>query len=125
MVSNLRLYSETLLRNMQRFVEIGDSHGAQIIRNSCAGCVGHLAVLCDFIGRLEPNSKPQMDDICDWSLERLGDLTQGMHFDEYTYLDLLLKVCRWADCPWRKKVHTVFALVRSRGKDRWSCSIRE
>jgi hypothetical protein len=35
-----------------------------------------------------------MDTVCDWSLERLGTLTKGMSFDEYTYLDLLLKVGR-------------------------------
>jgi len=33
-----------------------------------------------------------MDAICDSSLERLGRLTQEMNFEEYTYLDLLLKV---------------------------------
>ena len=75
-------------------MEIGDTHGAEIIQNSCVGCLAHLSVLCDFIGRLEPNSKPRMDTVCDWSLERLGTLTTGMSFDEYTYLDLLLKVGR-------------------------------
>ena len=84
----------SLLRNIQQFVKIGDSHGAEIIQNSCAGCLAHLAMLCEFIGRLEPNSKPRMDDICDWSLKQLGDLTRGMSFDEYTYLDLLLRVRR-------------------------------
>jgi hypothetical protein len=54
---------------MQRFVEFGDNHGAAIIQTSFLGCLVHLAVLCDFIGRREPNSRPQMDDICDWSLE--------------------------------------------------------
>ena len=51
------------------------------------------------MGRFEPNSKPQMDDICDWSLEQLGDLTQGICFEEYTYLDLLLRVRRWVVRP--------------------------
>ena len=94
MISNLCQYSETLLRNIRRFVEIGDSLGAEIIQNSCVCCLSHLAVLCDLIGQLEPNSKPRMDDICDWSLERLGDLTQEMYFEEYTYLDLLMRVRR-------------------------------
>lgn len=79
---------------MRRFVQLGDSHGAEIIQSSCVGCLAHLAMLCDFVGRQEPNSKPQMDEICDWSLGQLGDLTQEMSFDEYTYLELLLKVCR-------------------------------
>ena len=80
---------------MRRFMEFGDSHGAEIIQSSCVGCLAHLAVLCDFVGRQEPNSKPQMDEICDWSLGQLGDLTQEMCFEEYTYLDLLLKVRCW------------------------------
>ena len=93
-VPELRQYSENLLRNARRFVEIGDIHGAEIIQGSCVGCFAHLAALCNFIGWLEPNSKPQMDEICDWSLEQLGDLTQAMGFDEYTYFDLLLRVRR-------------------------------
>ena len=75
-------------------MEIGDTHGAEIIQNSCVGCLAHLAVLCDLICRLEPNSKPRLDAICDWSLMQLSGLTQGMCFDEYTYLDLLLRVRR-------------------------------
>ena len=92
MVIRLDEYSDTLVRNIRRFTEIGDDHGAEIIQSSCVGCLAHLALLCDSISRLEPNSKPQMDAICDSSLERLGRLTQEMNFEEYTYLDLLLKV---------------------------------
>ena len=91
-VGQLHEYSETLLRNLRRFLEIGDTHGAEIIQNSCAGCLAHLAVSCDLISRLEPNAKLRMDALCDWSLEQLGGLTLGMNFGEYTYLDLLLRV---------------------------------
>ena len=93
LVTRLDQYSNALLRNIQRFIEIGDDGGAEIIQGSCVGCLAHLAVLCDFISRLGPNSKLQMDTICDLSLERLGRLTQETNFDEYTYLDVLLKVC--------------------------------
>ncbi|KAF9643250.1 hypothetical protein BDM02DRAFT_3123697 [Thelephora ganbajun] len=92
LVTRLDEYSDTLLQNIQSFQNIGDNHGAEIIQGSCVSCLAHLAVLCDLVGRLEPNSKPQMDAICDSSLERLGDLTQGMNFDEFTYLDLLLRI---------------------------------
>jgi hypothetical protein len=94
LVSRLDEYSDALLRNIRRFLEIGDSHGAEIIQNSCVGCLAHLAVLCDLTSRLEPNFKPQMDAVCDSSLERLGHLTQEMSFDAYTYFDLLLGVRR-------------------------------
>lgn len=95
LVTRLDECSIALLRSAQRFLEFGDGHGAEIIQSSCVGCLAHLAVLCDLVGRLEPNSKPQMDTICYSSLERLGHLTEGMSFDgyTYTYFDLLLKVC--------------------------------
>ena len=77
-------------------MEIGDICGAEIIQHACICCLAHLAVLCDLMGRLEPNSKPQMDTVCDWSLARLGEVTQEIGFEEYTYLDLMLRVRRWA-----------------------------
>ena len=92
LVIRLDEYSDTLLQNAQRFTEIGDGLGAEIIQSSCVSCLAHLAVLCDLVSRLEPNSKPQMVAVCDSSLERLGRLTQEVNFDEYTYLDLLLRV---------------------------------
>ena len=117
-------YSDTLLGNIRRFIEIGDIHGAEIIQGGCVGCLAYLAVLCDLLGRLEPNSKPQMDAVCDSSLERLGHLTQEMDFEEYTYLDLLVKVRH----PVGHKFLTVkkvimTSMIRFRGKSRWSCSI--
>ena len=96
-MTRLDEYSDTLLENIRRFVEIGDRHGAEIIQGGCVGCLAYLAVFCDLVGRLEPNSKPQMDAICDSSLERLGRLTQEIDFEEYTYLDLLVKVRHLVD----------------------------
>jgi len=93
-VTRLDEYSNTLLRNIRTFQQIGDTQGAEIIQGSCVGCLGHLAVLCDLASRSEPTSKVQMDTICYSSLERLGHLTQDMDFEEYTYFDLLLKVRR-------------------------------
>ena len=92
LVTRLDECSDTLLRNIRRFVETGDTHGAEIVQGGCVGCLAHLAVVCDLVGRLEPNSKPQMDTVCDSSLERLGSLTQETNFEEYTFLDLLLEV---------------------------------
>ena len=92
LVTRLDEYSGTLLRNIRTFLQIGDTQGAEIIQSSCVGCLAHLAVLCDLIGRSQPNTKPRMDIVCDSSLERLGQLTQEMNFEEYTYFELLLKV---------------------------------
>ena len=96
LVNRLNEYCDALLRATRVFLQIGDSQGAEIVQSSCVGCLAHLAVLCGFVGRLEPNSKPQMDAVCDSSLERLGNLTQEMSFDGYTNLDLLLRVSHWA-----------------------------
>ena len=92
LVARLDEYSDTLLRHLQRFLDVGDRRGAEVIQSSCVACLAHLAVLCDLISGLEPNSKPQMDAVCDSSLERLGHLAQGMRIDGYTYLDVLLGV---------------------------------
>ena len=94
LMTRLDQYSNDLLRNIRMFVEIGDNHGAEIIQSSCITCLAYLAVLCDFVNRLEPNSGHQTNVICDSSLERLGRLTQEMDFDEYTYLDVMLRVRR-------------------------------
>ena len=91
-MTSLDEYSNALLRNMRTFLRIGDTQGAEIIQSSCVCCLAHLAVLCDLISRSDPNSRPQMDVVCDSSLERLGRVTQEMRFEEYTYLDLLLRV---------------------------------
>ena len=92
LVTRLDEYSETLLRNLRRFLEVGDRRGAEVIQRTCVACLAHLAMLCDRISRLDPNSKPQMDAVCDSSLERLGHLSQDMRIDRYTYLDILLGV---------------------------------
>ena len=99
LVPRLDEYSDTLLRNGRAFLQIGDTQGAEIIQSSCVGCLAHLAVLCDLVSHLEPKSKALMDVICDSSLERLGQLTQEMSFDRYTYFDLLLRVRHWVDHP--------------------------
>ena len=78
-------------------MNIGDNHGAEIIRSSCVSCLAHLAVLCDFVSRREPSPGPQTNATCDSSLERLGRLTQEMKFDEYTYFDVLLRVRHLGD----------------------------
>ena len=101
-------YSDTLLHNARRFIEVGDSLGAEIIQSSCVGCLAHLAVLCDLVSRLEPDLKPRADAVCDSSLERLGCLTQEMNFNEYTYLDLLLRVRHPVSHSWRGQTDHVF-----------------
>ena len=115
LVPRLDEYSDILLQNIRTFLLIGDAQGAEIIQSSCACCLAHLAVLCGLISGLEPNFRPQMDAVCDSSLERLGDLTQEMNFEGYTYFDLLLRVCHKLS----PTANEMITLVRFRGKGRW------
>ena len=117
LVTRLDEYSDTLLWNIRNFQRIGDNQGAEIIQSSCVVCLAHLAVLCDLISRLEPNFDPEMDAICDSSLERLGRLTQEMKFERYTYFDLLLRVRHSVGPPGKVNGLTT-SLIRFRGKGR-------
>ena len=47
---------------------------------------------------MDPEAGTEVYDLCDAALERLGTLTSEVHFDEYTYLDLLLGVRPSLDC---------------------------
>jgi hypothetical protein len=91
-VTPLEDYSQTLLSNLRRFQDLGDTGGAGMIRASCVTCLAHLAVLCEALGNIEPTAQTKLDTLCDWTLEQLGALAQDMCTEEYTFLDLLLGV---------------------------------
>lgn len=92
LVALLDEYSDTLLRNLREFVEIGDESGAEIIWSSCITCLAHLTALCELAGRMESTVSLRMNGLCDCNLEKLGHLTEDMRSEEYTHLDLLLGV---------------------------------
>ena len=77
---------------MKAFYELGDKNGGDVINASCIACLAQLAVLCEAVGRLDPFVEVEMYNLCDSALQRLGALSSDLHFDEYTYLDLLLVV---------------------------------
>ncbi|KAF9646810.1 hypothetical protein BDM02DRAFT_2889392 [Thelephora ganbajun] len=89
LVTDLDNYSQSLLFNLRRFQELGDKSGSGSIRRSCVGCLAHLAVLCETLCQMGP-TKAELDNLCISALERLTELTEGMHTEEYTRLDLLL-----------------------------------
>lgn len=101
-------YSDMLLRNLQRFVDIGDNIGAEIIWSSCVTCLAHLSALCELIGRMEPTSNVAMNSLCDSNLEKLGQLTEDLRVEGYTHLDLLLGV----------RTRTTFRLVSNSNANR-------
>jgi len=92
-VTLLNDHSRTLLLNLQRFQELGDTSGAGIIRSTCVDCLAHLAVLCEAIGGIGPAPQTALETLCDSTLERLGELARDMCMEECTRLDLLLEVC--------------------------------
>ena len=49
-------------------------------------------MLYEVVGQTGPVARPEMYNLCDSALQRLGTLTSELRFDEYTYLDLLLGV---------------------------------
>jgi hypothetical protein len=77
---------------MKRFHELGDNSGAEVIGSSCIACLAHLAILYEAVCRTDPVGSLEPRNLCDSALERLGTLTSEVHFDEYTYYDLLLGV---------------------------------
>lgn len=85
-------YSDALLHNLRRFIDIDDNIGAEIIWSSCITCIAHLSALCEFIGRTDPTANVAMNSLCDSNLEKLGQLTEDLRVEEYTNLDLLLGV---------------------------------
>lgn len=92
MLELLEEFSSKLLENVRIFREHGDTNGADVVSGSCIACLAHLAVLYEGISHRDPSSKGKADGLCDSALRRLGTLTSELHFDEYTYLDLLLAV---------------------------------
>ena len=92
MLESLEDFSQKLFSNVKTFREHGDKNAADIVSSSCIACLSHLAVLYEVTGQTDPVAKVRMDRLCDLALQRLGELTSELQFDEYSYLDLLLGV---------------------------------
>ena len=93
MLESLKEFSQKLLDNIKTFRQHGDDNGADVVSSSCIACLAHLAVFYEVIGRADPSAKAEMDDLCDSALQKLGTLSSELQFEEYTHLDLLLRVC--------------------------------
>ena len=78
--------------NLQRFIEVGDISGVETIWACCVTCLGHLAALSYLISQREPTLRGSMDDLCNLTLEKLGDLSNEVHVEEYSYFDVLTEV---------------------------------
>ena len=77
--------------NLERFIALRDHSGVETIWTCCVTCLTHLAALCHLIGQTGPNGP--MDRLCDLTLERLGNVSLGLHIEQYSHFDVLTGVC--------------------------------
>ena len=78
--------------NLQRFIEVKDDSGVETIWTCCVTCLGHLAALCHLISRTEPTLRASMDEMCDLSLGKLGDLSHEVPVEGHSHFDVLTGV---------------------------------
>lgn len=92
LVLALDKFSNALMRNLQRFIQIEDISGVGTIWICCIICLGHLAVLCHLISRTEPTLRSSMDDMFNLTVEKLANLSHEVHIKEYSRFDVLTGV---------------------------------
>ena len=88
LVRTLDGFSNDLMKNLERFIALEDSSGVGTIWTCCVTCLAHLAALCHLIGQTEPPLSGPMGDLCNMALERLGNLSNEVRIEEYSYLDV-------------------------------------
>ena len=85
-------FSNTLMGNLQRFIEVEDSSGVETIWTCCVTCLAHLAALSHLIGQRELSLGGSMNNLCDLTLNKLGTLSCEIHVEAYSYFDVLTRV---------------------------------
>ena len=80
------------MRNPQRFIEVGNSSGVEMIWTCCVTCLAHLTALSHLIGQTELTLGGPMNDLFDLTLNKLGALSRDIHVELYSYFDLLTGV---------------------------------
>ena len=85
-------FCNTLMRNLQRFIEVEDNSGAETIWTCCITCLAHLSALSHFVSQAELTLTSSMDDLCDMTLDKLGDLAREVRVEDYSYFDVLTVV---------------------------------
>jgi len=89
--------------NLQRFIEVRDSSGVGTIWTCCVTCLAHLAALCHFVGQTEPTLRGSMDDLCDLTLDKLGNISREVRIEEYSHFDVLTGI------SWKRALDTIDA----------------
>ena len=86
------------MRTLERFVSIGDTSGVETIWTCCIICLAHLAVLCHFMSQTDTTSSISMNGLYDLTLDKLGNLSLGVHIEVYSNFDVLTGVRISAVC---------------------------
>ena len=106
--------------NLQRFVEIGDRSGVEIIWTCCVTCLGHLTALSHLISQREPTLRSSMNGLCDLTLNKLGALSREVHVEVHSYFDVLTGVRIFV--TFLRIFQALRAFIRSLGTGRWAPS---
>jgi len=92
LVLALDRFSNALMGNLQRFIEVDDNRGAWTIWTCCVTCLGHLAALCHLVSQTESTLSGSMEDLYDVTLDKLANLARKVHIEEYSQFDVLTGV---------------------------------
>ena len=84
-------FSNALMENMQRFIEMGDSD-VETIWTCCVVCLAHLAALSHLTGLAELTLGGSMNNLCDLTLNRLGTLCHGIRVEVFSHFEVLTRV---------------------------------
>lgn len=80
------------MENLQQFITVGDTDGAETIWTCCILCLAHLAALSHLMSQTGSASGVFMNDIYDLTLGKLGNLSLEARIKEYSNFDLLTGV---------------------------------
>ncbi|KAF9779639.1 hypothetical protein BJ322DRAFT_1088430 [Thelephora terrestris] len=89
MVHALEAFSDDLLRNLQRFMSLGDTDGIETIWTCCIICLAHLAALCHFLSQTDTSSSTPMNYLYDLTVDKLCNLSLEVHIEKHPHVELL------------------------------------
>ena len=80
------------MENLQRFIRVEDTGGAETVWSCCIVCLAHLAALSHLMSQTDSASSGYMNSIYDLTLDKLGNLSLEVHIKHYSNFDLLIGV---------------------------------
>jgi len=80
------------MRDLQRFIEVGDDGGVETIWTCCVTCLAHLIALSHLLSQRAPTLRGSMDELFHLTLDKLGDLSREIRVEVYSHFDVLTQV---------------------------------